>query len=104
MNENLLFECVSGFQNILMDIINAFADLSSGESYDGLSDDTDYPYMYQKSYYDYGLEEVRERDDSSSEYSDKGSSEYSGGNSEYNGGESDIGYEEDEEDNGFYLL
>ncbi len=49
---------MSGFQNILIDIIEAFGELSYGERDDALSEDTDYPYVYKQGYYDYGLDAV----------------------------------------------
>jgi hypothetical protein len=59
MNENFIYECLSGFQTVLMEIIDAFSDLTTGDEGresppPGLSEDTDYPHVY----YDYGLDDV----------------------------------------------
>lgn len=59
MNENFIYECLSGFQTVVMEIIDAFSDLTTGNNGresppPGLSEDTDYPHVY----YDYGLDDV----------------------------------------------
>lgn len=65
MNENFIYECLSGFQTVLMEIIDAFSDLTTGDDGresppPGLSEDTDYPHVY----YDYDVYQAKliERD------------------------------------------